>query len=194
MNAYVQRILKLSVVVVLAATVGCSSTKNEVSTAPEESKVVQGSTTKTISDEAPQDEESRGVVHQVLLWVPNRILDVFDIVRLRIRVGFGIGAGVRATQIADLYAGTYTTVYVGLPGPRGRRIPRLPFGLESYHGAKASVVDATVDGGIGPHYSSTEFGISLQLLLIGFDIGVDPIEAVDFVGGIFFWDPRKDDL
>jgi hypothetical protein len=56
------------------------------------------------------------------------------------------------------------------------------------------VADLTASGGIGPNYSSTEFEVSIQLILIGIDIGVDPFEIIDFTGGIFFWDPKEDDL
>jgi hypothetical protein len=139
-------------------------------------------------------EKGRSIAHQLILWAPNRVLDVFDIVRVRLRAGFGFGLGVRATKYLDAYAGSYTTVYAGLPGPRCRRIPKSPVGLESYNGAKASVIDLTVDGGIGPGYSPTEFGGGFQLILLGIDIGVDPFEIIDFAGGIILWDPRKDDL
>ena len=142
---------------------------------------------------ANQD-ESPGLIHSLILWAPNRFLDVFDLVRVRIRVGPGVALGIRATQYADAYAGTYAAVYAGLPGPRGRRMPRSPVGLESYNGVKASVIDATAEGGIGPNYSPTEFGGGFQLLILGFDFGVDPFEAVDLAGGFFLWDPRKDDL
>jgi hypothetical protein len=137
---------------------------------------------------------SRGLAHRLILWAPNRVLDVFDIMRVRLRFGFGLGLGARATKYVAAYAGSYTTIYAGLPGPRCRRMPRSPVGLESYNGAKASVVDLTVDGGIGPDYSPTEFGASFQLILLGIDVGVDPFEVVDFAGGILLWDPRQDDL
>ncbi len=144
----------------------------------------------------PKEEKvkSRGLVHRLILWAPNRVLDVFDIMRVRIRFGPGLGLGVRATKYVAVFAGSYTTIYAGLPGPRCRRMPRSPVGLESYNGAKASVVDLTVDGGIGPNYSSTEFGGGFQLLIFGIDIGADPFEVVDFAGGILLWDPRQDDL
>ena len=149
-------------------------------TKPEEKKVEQ--------------EPSRGIAHRLILWAPNRVLDVFDIMRVRIRFGLGVGLGVRATKYVAAYAGSYTTIYAGLPGPRCRRMPRSPVGLESYNGVKASVADLTVDGGIGPDYSSTEFGAGFQLILFGIDIGVDPFEVIDFTGGILLWDPRQDDL
>lgn len=141
-----------------------------------------------------QEKKGHSIGHKLILYVPDRVLDVFDMIRLRLRAGPGVSIGARATEYISAYAGSYTSVYAGLPGPRMRPMPKLPIGLESYSGASASVVDATVDGGIGPGYSPSEFEGSFQLLLIGIDVGVDPVEVVDFAGGFFLWDPREDDL
>jgi hypothetical protein len=48
--------------------------------------------------------------------------------------------------------------------------------------------------GAGPGYSWTEIGLSLHLLIIGADVDVDPVEAVDFLAGFLTLDPRHDDL
>lgn len=48
--------------------------------------------------------------------------------------------------------------------------------------------------GYGPNYSPTEIGASIQAIIVGVDVGVDPFEVVDFLVGIFFFDPRVDDL
>lgn len=146
------------------------------------------------ADEQAEAAESHGVLHKVVMYVPNRILDVFDIVRLRVRVGPGIAADVRATEVVSAFAGSYTSVYVGLPGPRNRPLPKLPFGLESRSGLQASLVDATTTGGIGPDYGPAEIGAGAQLLFAGFDVGVDPLEMIDLVAGFFFINLTNDDL
>lgn len=135
-----------------------------------------------------------GFIHTTLMYIPNRILDLFDIARLRLHVGPGIGVGARATEVLDFYLGSYASIYAGLPGPRMRPTPKLPFGVESFSGAEVSIVDATVTGGIGPGYSPSEFGLNLYLLLIGADIGLDPIEALDFITGFFLINLRDDEL
>lgn len=140
------------------------------------------------------DDDGHSFLVGALLYIPNRVLDVFDIFRFRARVGPGFSAGIRATKVASAYVGTYATVYGGLPGPRLRQFPKLPVGLESHSGVTASIADATVDGGIGPDYSSSEFGVSLHLGIIGFDIGVDPVEAADLVTGVATIDIRDDEL
>jgi hypothetical protein len=129
-----------------------------------------------------------------LLYLPNRVLDFLDIFRLRVRVGPGIGVGARITEVVQLYFGSYAAIYAGLPGPRLRRIPRSPVGLESHSGVSISVLDATVDGGIGPGYSPTEVGAGLHLVVLGLDVGIDPVEIADFFSGIFTYDIRNDDL
>lgn len=143
--------------------------------------------------ESSEDDEG-SFIGGVLLYLPNRIMDVFDIFRLRVRVGPGVAAGVRVTKVAQLYLGTYATVFAGLPGPRLSPSIPIPAGLESYNGAAVSLAEATVDGGIGPDYSSTEIGFGVQLGIIGFDFGVDPVEVADLAAGVLTIDLREDDL
>jgi hypothetical protein len=139
-------------------------------------------------------EQAVTVAHKVLFYIPDRVLDAFDIVRLRARVGPGVALGVRATEVVSGFLGAYTSVYAGLPGPRLRPTVKLPIGLESFNGAGVSVASATVSGGIGPDYSPTEFGVSAQVLIVGADVGFDPWELVDFLAGFVMADPRGDDL
>jgi hypothetical protein len=127
-------------------------------------------------------------------YVPNRLLDVLDVVRLRARVGPGFAVGVRATELADLYLGSYAALYVGLPGPRGRRVPKLPVGFENDHGVEVSVVDASSGFGFDPGYTATEFGLGFQAAILGIDLGIDPFEIVDLAAGLVLLDPRGDDL
>ena len=96
--------------------------------------------------------------------------------------------------LAAVFAGTYTSVYLGLPGPRNRPCVKLPVGLESKNGVDVSVVDATLSGGLDPDYGPAECGAGIQLAIIGFDFGIDPLEILDFLAGIFFIDLRNDDL
>jgi hypothetical protein len=150
--------------------------------------------TGSAADEAPETTESHGVLHKIALYIPNRILDVFDVVRLRVRVGPGFAVDARATKVASAFVGSYVSAYVGLPGPRNRRLPKLPIGLESRNGVQASVVDATVSGGIDPDYGPAEIGVGVQALIVGVDAGVEPLEFLDLLAGFFFIDLKDDDL
>lgn len=141
------------------------------------------------------EEPKHGFGHKLLFYIPNRILDVFDFARLRVRVGPGIAVGVRATKLLSGFIGGYASVYAGLPGPRMAPTVKLPIGFESYSGIGVSVVDATSGGKhTGPDYSPTEFGAGFQLLIVGFDFGLDPVEVLDLVTGFIFIDIRGDDL
>jgi hypothetical protein len=146
------------------------------------------------SPQATADNPDQSLGHELLLYIPNRVLDLLDIVRLRARVGPGLAVGARATEVLSVYVGSYASIYVGLPGPRLRPTIKLPIGFESYSGVGVSVADATISGGIGPDYSPTEFGASVHLLLVGLDVGVDPWEVVDFATGLVLIDLRGDDL
>jgi len=143
---------------------------------------------------AAEEKEDHSFIVGTLLYIPDRVLDLLDIVRVRVRVGPGLAVGARATKYVQGYVGSYASVFAGLPGPRLRQTPKLPVGLESQTGATVSVVDATVDGGLGPDYSPSEFGLGVHLGIIGFDLGIDPVEIADLVVGLATIDIRDDDL
>ena len=100
----------------------------------------------------------------------------------------------RATDAADVFLGSYASAWAGLPGPRGGATLPIPVGLESKSGLEASVADATVEGGIGPGYGATEIGVSVQALIVGVDVGIDPLEIVDLPLGFLGIDLQDDDL
>jgi hypothetical protein len=144
--------------------------------------------------EADESDDGRGVGHVLLWYIPNRISDVLDIVRLRLRLGPGFAVGARVTELADFNLGGYTTLFVGIPGPRREREFNWPFGFESMAGAELSIFDGTASIGDGPNYGWLEVGLGTQLLLVGFDLGVDVWEVVDFATGIVCIDPVADDI
>ncbi|MDA3925922.1 MAG: hypothetical protein PF904_14595 [Kiritimatiellae bacterium] len=148
----------------------------------------------TAAETTPSTDEGHSAIHKIAMYIPNVVLDLFDVVRLRARVGPGIAADVRATKLASVFVGSYDSVYAGLPGPRNRPKPKLPIGLESRNGVQVSVIDATEEGNTGPDYGPAEIGLGVHVLIIGVDVGVEPLELLDFVTGIFFIDLRDDDL
>jgi len=141
-------------------------------------------------------EEPRDVsVGHALLWyIPNRISDILDIVRLRLRLGPGLAVGARLTELLDFNIGGYGTVWIGIPGPRRSRTFNWPVGFESMAGAEFLWWDGTTHGHGGPHYGAVEVGLGAQVVLIGADLGVDVWEIVDFLTGIVFIDPVEDDI
>jgi hypothetical protein len=136
-----------------------------------------------------------GFGHKVLLYIPNRIFDVLDVVRARVRIGPGFSVAARVTKYTDVFLGAYKSFYIGLPGPR--QIPRVPWpgGIESRSGLAASVADDTVTSyDSNPRYSVTEAGVGVQAILVGAEAGVDVAEVFDLALGLLFIDFREDDL
>jgi len=132
-----------------------------------------------------------GPLMSIICYIPNRVFDILDIVRLRLRVGPGISVGVRATKPVSAFIGTHLTVWAGLHGPRGRLWLPLPFGVEARSGAQASVVDLAKSQ---CYYGPLEVGFETQLFLLGPNVGVAPFEVIDFIAGIFFIDLQNDDF
>ena len=136
--------------------------------------------------------ENRSIGRVLLAYLPNRIFDVLDLVRLRARVGPGLGVRARVTEQIDAGLGSYAAIFAGLPGPRNEVEVPLPIGLETYSGVEL-VGDAEVSGGYPPDYSPTEIGVSAHLVAAGIDVGVDPVEIADLVAGLVLLDLRGDD-
>ncbi len=137
----------------------------------------------------------KSIGHHLAYYIPNRLFDVLDIVRARVRIGPGFAIGARVTKYTDIFLGSYASAYVGLPGPR--QTPRVPWpcGLESRSGLAASVADGTVTSyNANPRYSSTEAGLGMQIILVGAEAGADVAEVFDLAFGLLFIDFRDDDL
>jgi hypothetical protein len=137
--------------------------------------------------------EEEGLARQIALYLPNRVFDVLDLVRARVRIGSGLAVSGRATHPASVFVGSYSSIYVGLAGPRGRPEVPWPFGVDSQTGIQISVADRTMDTDYTPRYSSTEIGAGFQLFFLGVDVGLDPYELLDLLTGFFLIELREDD-
>jgi hypothetical protein len=129
--------------------------------------------------------------HKLATYVPNRILDLLDIVRLRVRFGPGAAASFRLTRPASVVTGSYSTLYMGLYGPRGEKIFPSPIGFENLEWDSDP---RGVRSAGPPYYGPLEIGAGLQLPGPGLDVGVEPLEAIDFLAGLIFLDLRGDDF
>jgi hypothetical protein len=167
--------------------------ENEIPAQPAETPSVLKDTAAPPT-EVQEEKPQHGFGHKLLFYLPNRILDVFDFARLRLRVGPGFAVSARATKPLSVFFGGYASVYAGLPGPRLEPTVKLPVGIENYGGISVSVADGAAGGPFSPNYSSTEIEAGFQLLIIGLDIGIDPLEVLDLATGFLFIDLRGDDL
>ena len=55
---------------------------------------------------APAERQGHSLAHTLLFYIPNRVLDAVDIVRLRVRVGPGVALGARAATSAHMSQST----------------------------------------------------------------------------------------
>lgn len=132
--------------------------------------------------------------HKILMYLPNRLLDLVDIFRCRLRAGPGLAADARVTIYAANFIGQYDAVYAGLPGPRRAPVLPLPVGREALKGLLVMGVDATDATPYPPHYSDSEMTLGVHALLVGLDLGFDPVELGDFLTGWVMIDIAGDDL
>jgi hypothetical protein len=140
--------------------------------------------------ETPAKERAR---HPILCYIPNRIFDVLDIVRARVRLGPGLSLGARVTEAADVFLGAHKTAYVGLRGSRGKAQVPWPLGVECNQGLEFSVADGTAEDPDKPVTDPLEVGVEAQVLLVGVNVSVETLEIVDLLAGFIFLDLRDDD-
>jgi len=129
----------------------------------------------------------------VVAYLPNRLFDLCDVVRLRARVGTGFAAGARVTRYLPFFVGGYRAVWVGLPGPRGRASLPLPAGSEGQTGVDVGPAHVG-SGSNAPVYGAGEVGAGLMIYFVGVDVGVDPYELADFLAGFALVDFAHDDF
>ena len=144
-------------------------------------------------DEAPKPQSNTSdIAWRVVAYLPNRVFDLCDIVRLHARFGTGFAAGARVTRYVPVFVGDYGALWVGLPGPRGRARLPLPIGTESQGGFEAGPL-AAGSRAHAPAYGVGEVGGGVMLYLVGADVGVDPYELADFLAGFVLVDFAHDD-
>jgi len=140
------------------------------------------------ADEA-EDEDSRPVLLGVLLYLPNRVLDLFDIARAGVSVGPGIGVELTATRFLNLALMFKTSVGVGL-----QTLRHLPIEATAYTAVGAGPLVLALDPGLNWHRSMGDLRVDLHALLLGAHVALEPIEMLDFLVGFFGLDPADDDF
>jgi hypothetical protein len=136
-----------------------------------------------------EKKESHGLVYAILMYIPNRVIDVFDVARVGVNVGPGIGVQVKATAPLQVTAMTRASLGVGLQSLR-----HSPAYAGSEAAANVSVVGADADAGLTWFQSPSDFRVELHPLIVGAHAAVDPVEILDFALGFVFIDIRNDDF
>jgi hypothetical protein len=126
-------------------------------------------------------------VRSVLLYVPNRLVDLLDIFRCDVGVGPAAGGVLRLSKYAQM-------------GYRGMHPFSLRVGLQGRH--SPVFVETSNEFGVGPAFvnsrdrrvQTAEIGAGLDLFLAGAYLGIDLGAIPDFFAGIFGFDPDDDDF
>lgn len=159
--------------------------------------------------------ELSGWQEELIMYVPNRIMDALDIFSLSIGAGPVIGADVRATRLVTVGAGAGAAVKVvkgyhrqyGVELQEGYNIDFLMYSIEKQQTDMASrfinrididrTCIVTPDDRVYDFYEGARdywsIGASLALIL-DVDVDVHPVEIFDFVTGIFCIDLCADDM
>jgi len=136
-----------------------------------------------------EEEEEQSTLATVLLYIPNRIFDLFDMVRAGVNVGPGLGLDVRATKWAKVQLISDTSVGVGFQSLR-----HLPVCARSQMKLGLAFISTPSMDLLNWYYGDYDVRVELYLLLVGAHVAVDMGEIVDFLGGLFLWDPMEDDF
>ena len=139
------------------------------------------------SSSSKDDEGGGGFLDALMMYIPNRFLDLVDIFKADVGVGPSVGAVVRVTKYGQVGLRAIAPMSARL-GLLGRRAPAM--------------LETSSEMGIGPAYKRSkdrkvcwgEVGAGVDLILVGGYLGACPDELVDFVAGIFFLDLKGDDL
>lgn len=134
------------------------------------------------------DDDGHGLLLTLLLYLPNRVIDLFDVARFGVDVGPGIGVHVQATEMLQAKALTSTSVGAGL-----QTLRHSPVHVGARAGLGVGPVEGTAD--IGDWYQSpADVRVELYALLVGAHVAIEPVEILDAVLGFLFIDLAGDDL
>lgn len=132
--------------------------------------------------------EGHGLIGTILWYIPNRVIDVFDMLRFGADVGPGIGLDGQATDALQARAIAQTSVGLGFQSLRHSPVQT---GVQSALGVGPVGGDAQVGGW---YRSPTDIRLGAHAAIVGAHVAIDPVEIADFVLGFVFIDIRDDDL
>ena len=137
------------------------------------------------------DESTKGHSWPValLLYVPNRVVDVLDLVRAGVSVGPGIGLDARATELAQ--AVMMSRLAAGLGYETLRHLPIMA-GKQTEFIIGPSITDPSAS--LNWFKSATDLRVEVHALLVGAHAAIDPGEIFDLVVGFIGIDPKGDDF
>ena len=158
---------------------------------------------------------NRPLLVRALFYVPDRVMDVLDLVTFDVHLGFGLFANVRATRAMQAGAGFRSTLGVGLHEQRSLGVANeseigahgAMLGLGTMSGVAVGVPARATSGsgsiaGVHTPYQPIyqeyrdyyAFGASATALFFGVSVELHPLQVLDFAGGFLLLDFARDDL
>ena len=128
--------------------------------------------------------EREGVGKQILLYIPNRLVDAFDMVHAGVGLGIPLGPDIRITKWLQLAFQAEVGVGFGWDGrshPPGWATASVTTAFGPWRGGAGA--------GYAPHIGDWEVGVGLGATKVAVDLS----EVLDFVLGWFFIDILEDD-
>jgi hypothetical protein len=166
---------------------GLFSDMYAMSLVQEEEKAAESTETADEADE--EEEESRSLLTHILLYLPNRFFDLFDIARAGVSVGPGIGVDLTATKYLNATLMAKASVGLGL-----QTLRHLPIESAAYTSVGAGPIQLDLEPGLSWYRSPGEIRAELHVLIVGAHAAVDPVEIFDLLVGFFLFDPVGDDF
>ncbi|MBI4879928.1 MAG: hypothetical protein HY812_09775 [Planctomycetes bacterium] len=156
----------------------------------------------------------RSLGARIGLYLPDRLLDLLDVLSFDVHLGLGVLVNVHVTRAVQVGAGGRATGGFGWHDHRSLGVLAqtesefvLPgVGAQAYLGALAgtSGLLATGDALAGVHAPSAELyqeyrdywavGVSVTAVVVGLDLDIHPLEIADFAAGLCTFDFLYDDL
>ncbi len=138
------------------------------------------------AEEAKEEPSTLGVA---LLYIPNRIFDALDMARAGVNIGPGLGIDARATKWCKATFINDMSIGVGY-----QTLRHLPVCLRSQSNIGVGPISTPSTSLLNWYKGDYDLRVELHVLIVGAHAAVDFGEIVDFIGGIFTWDPMEDDF
>jgi hypothetical protein len=166
------------------------------------------------SNKSMRPKAERSVAARVALYLPDRILDLLDVVSFEAHFGPGAFADVHATRGLQAAAGLRSVAGLGLHEHRSLGLQtKAEAGVNALAVGGLATAGATVgtsgvqtgsDGILGFHSPTDELyqeyrdywavGASVTTVLVGAEVDFHPVQVVDFLAGLLTIDFLNDDF
>jgi hypothetical protein len=159
-------------------------------------------------------DENFSILGSILLYIPNRILDLIDLITVEAGVCFGIGVKAQATDAFSVgLQGSAGEAMFGLVGrnisvraTQEEFVHLLPVGSAYLSEARAYTAGtygmmSSLNGLKEPtdtiYQRARDYwaiGAQAEALAVAANVKMHPVEVFDFIAGFLFFDPLKDDI